>query len=46
MTSEIELKIIEVIARMKSNLGTTKEWAKDLEQALGIEELKGENVKA
>ena len=38
MTSETEIKIIEVIARMKSNLGNSQTWAKELEEALGIEE--------
>jgi hypothetical protein len=32
--------IVEVIARMKSNLGSSQEWAKDLENILGIEEMK------
>ena len=38
MSNETELKVIEVIARIKSNLGSTKDWAKELEEALGIEE--------
>jgi hypothetical protein len=32
-----EQKIIEVIALMKSNIGSTKTWAEQLEQALDIE---------
>jgi hypothetical protein len=32
--------IVEVIARMKSNLGDGQVWAKDLEKILGIEEMK------
>ena len=34
-----EQKIIEIVALMKSNVGSTKEWAEQLEQALGIEPL-------
>jgi hypothetical protein len=32
--------IVEVIARMKSNLGSSHVWAKELENILGIEEMK------
>lgn len=32
--------VVEVIAAMKSNNGSIKSWIKDLESALGIEELK------
>jgi hypothetical protein len=32
--------IVEVIAKMKSNLGSSQEWAKELENILGIEEMK------
>ena len=39
LESQERLKIIEIIARMKSNIGSTQQWAKELEDALGIEEL-------
>ncbi len=39
MSSEKELKILELIARMKSNLGDSQVWAKQLEEVLGIEEM-------
>jgi hypothetical protein len=39
MSNETELKVLEVIARIKSNLGSNKDWARDLEEALGIEEM-------
>jgi hypothetical protein len=32
--------IVEVIARMKSNLGSSQEWARDLESIIGIVEMK------
>ena len=32
-----EYRIIEIIAAMKSNNGSVKEWAEQLEQAIGIE---------
>jgi hypothetical protein len=32
--------LVELIAKMKSNLGSPQEWAKDLENILGIEEMK------
>jgi len=32
--------VVEVIAAMKSNNGSIKLWIKDLESALGIEEMK------
>jgi len=32
--------VVEVIAAMKSNNGSIKSWIKDLESALGIEEMK------
>ena len=32
-----ELRIMEIIAAMKSNNGNVKQWAKELEDALGIE---------
>jgi len=35
--------VIQVIAAMKSNLGSHQQWIKDLESALGIEEIKGDN---
>ena len=39
LESQERLKIIEIIARMKSNIGSTQQWAKELEDALGIEKL-------
>ena len=32
--------IVEVIAKMKNNLGSSQEWAKELENILGIVEMK------
>ena len=32
--------VIEVIAAMKSNRGSTQQWIKELESALAIEEIK------
>jgi len=32
-----EQRIVEIIAAMKSNNGNVKQWAKELEDALGIE---------
>jgi hypothetical protein len=32
--------LVELVARMKSNLGSSQEWAKDLEKILEIEEMK------
>ena len=31
--------IVEVIAKIKSNLGDPKDWAKQLENIIGIEEM-------
>ena len=31
--------VVEVIAAMKSNNGSVRSWIKDLESALGIEEI-------
>ena len=31
--------VVEVIAAMKSNRGSVQQWIKDLELALGIEEI-------
>jgi hypothetical protein len=31
--------LVELIARMKSNLGNSQEWAKQLEEILGIEQV-------
>ena len=31
-----ELRIMEIIAAMKSNNGTHQQWIKELEEALGI----------
>lgn len=33
------LKIIEIIAKMKSNIGSSQQWAKELEEAIGIEQI-------
>jgi hypothetical protein len=35
--------VVEVIAAMKSNRGSIQQWIKDLESALGVEEIKGDN---
>jgi hypothetical protein len=35
--------VVEVIAAMKSNRGDTQQWIKELESALDIEEMKGDN---
>ena len=35
--------VIEVIAAMKSNVGSHQQWITDLESALGIQEIKGDN---
>jgi hypothetical protein len=35
--------VIEVIAAMKSNRGSVQQWIKELDLALGIEEMKGDN---
>ncbi len=35
--------VIEVIAAMKSNRGSVQTWIKELESALVIEEMKGDN---
>jgi hypothetical protein len=32
--------VVEIIAAMKSNNGSTQQWIKELESALGIEEMK------
>ena len=32
--------IVELIARIKSNLGSSQEWAKELEKIVNIEEMK------
>ena len=37
--TESTLKIIEIIANMKSNNGNVKQWARQLEDALGVEQL-------
>jgi hypothetical protein len=39
-SAEYYHSLVELIARMKSNLGNSQEWAKQLEEILGIEELK------
>jgi hypothetical protein len=39
MENDLEFQIIEVIALMKSNIGSPKDWAKQLEKALKIEEM-------
>jgi hypothetical protein len=35
--------IMEVIANMKSNRGDSQQWAKELEDALGVEPIVGNN---
>jgi hypothetical protein len=35
--------VVEVIAAMKSNRGSTQQWIKELESALEIEEMKVDN---
>ena len=32
--------LVELVARMKSNLGSSQEWAKQLEEVIGIKEMK------
>jgi hypothetical protein len=39
MDSVERLRLIEIIASMKSNNGNVKQWAKELENAIGIEEI-------
>jgi len=39
MDSVERLRLIEIIASMKSNNGNVKQWAKELEEAIGIEEI-------
>jgi hypothetical protein len=38
--------VVEVIAAMKSNRGSIQQWIKELESALGIEEMKVDNHKS
>jgi len=37
MNDETEMKIIQIIALMKSNFGSSQSWAQELEKAIGIE---------
>ena len=36
--------ILEVIANMKSNRGDSQQWAKELEEALGVESITVTNI--
>jgi len=38
--------VVEVIAAMKSNRGSTQQWIKELESALDIEEMAVDNHKS
>lgn len=38
------LKIIEIIAKIKSNIGSRQAWAKELENALGVEPMTFTNI--
>jgi hypothetical protein len=37
-------RIMEVIANMKSNRGDSQQWAKELEEALGVEPITVTNI--
>ena len=43
MTNDQYHAVVEVIAAMKSNRGSVQQWIKELDSALGIEEIKGDN---
>jgi hypothetical protein len=36
--------ILEIIANMKSNRGDNQQWAKQLEDAIGVEPMMGTNI--